>query len=242
MKQRVETIISGGLFDYGGVRWVKLDTTEEGGALVLAADVLFNREFDKENGNNWASSSLRGELGGVFADKLTEAGADLQAFTTFRPYLTSNDGLKRYGSTVDGIALLSCDQYRKYRDIIPQATERWWTITPYSCGGDYAAYVCAVKRDGSIDFDAACCNDWGVRPVCVLEAGTAVEMVPARAMNVGRTGAGAPAGATKEVVGNIGAMLGGMTAEEAGNALVKAAARIARMRIEASKNELIHEN
>lgn len=237
MKQRVETIIPGGLFIYGGVRWVKLDTTEEGGALVLAADVLFNREFDKENGNNWALSSLRGELGGGFADRLTEAGADLQAFTSFRPYLTSNDGLKRYGSTIDGIALLSCDQYRKYRDIIPQATERWWTLTPYSCGGDYAAYVCAVKVDGSIDYDAACCDDWGVRPVCVLEADTAVEMVPARAADMGRTGAGTPAGTAEEAAGNIIAVLGGMTAEEAGNALVEASKRIARMRIKASKNE-----
>ena len=238
MKQRVETIIPGGLFDYGGVRWVKLDTTEEGGALVLAADVLFNREFDKENGNNWAFASLREELGGEFADRLTEAGADLQAFTTFRPYLTSNDGLKQYGSTIDGIALLSCDQYRKYRDIIPQATERWWTLTPYSCGGDYAAYVCAVKRDGSVDFDAACCNDWGVRPVCVLEADTAVEMVPARTVYIGHTGAGAPAETTEEAARNILSVLGGMTVEEAGNALVEASKRIAQMRIRELRKKL----
>lgn len=177
MKTTIRRINPGTLFEYGGVRWVKLDALEEGGALVLASDVLFNRAFDTENRNDWTCSTLREELGGAFADSLQEAGGNFNDFSLFRQYLTANDGMKRYGSTIDGIALLSCEQYRKYRDIIPQATERWWTITPYSCEEDYAAFVCAVKRDGSVDYDAACCNDWGVRPACVMEPDTLIETV-----------------------------------------------------------------
>lgn len=177
MKMELQRLNHGALFDYGGVRWAALDSVGDG-VLCLAADTLFNRAFDAENRNNWAVSTLRAGLSGELADKLKAGGADLQKFVQFRPILTSNDGMKLYGSTIDGIALLTCDQYRQYRHIIPQATERWWTVTPYSCGGDYAAYVCAVNRDGSISSDAACCEDWGVRPVCVLEYDTLVDVEP----------------------------------------------------------------
>lgn len=233
MKTTIRRITPGTLFEYGGVRWVKLDALEEGGALVLAADVLFNRAFDTENRNDWTCSTLREELGGAFADSLQEAGGNFNDFSLFRQYLTANDGMKRYGSTIDGIALLSCEQYRKYRDIIPQATERWWTITPYSCGEDYAAFVCAVKCDGSIDFDAACCNDWGVRPACVMEPDTIVEKTLLSGADVykRRTEVQTPAGGAEEATSNILSMLGGMTLEEATNALMEASKRIAKMKV-----------
>lgn len=175
MKKKIEELKPGAQFDYCGYHWVALDNVGDG-VLVLAADTVFNRAFDSENRADWTVSTLREELGEDFANRLHSNGANFEQFVSFRPDLTANDGMKTYGSTIDGIALLSCEQYRKYRHIIPQATERWWTLTPWSCTKPYAAYVCTVKRDGTIDYDAACCDDWGVRPACVLEYDTLVDV------------------------------------------------------------------
>ena len=223
MKKRIEELRPGAPFQYCGYNWVKLDSLEAG-ALVLAADVVFNRAFDNENRADWTISTLREELGNDFANRLHSNGANFENFVSFRPDLTANDGMKNYGSTIDGIALLSCEQYRQYRHVIPQATERWWTLTPWSCTKPYAAYVCAVKRDGTIDYEAACCNDWGVRPACVLENDTLVAVEGADSAT--------------EAADNIIAMLGGITIEEAGNALVEASKRIAKMRIRELRRKL----
>ena len=68
----------GARFTYAGVEWVKLEDND-GGALALAAEPVFERAFDEENCNDWRKSSLRRELNGPFLDALIAEGADRAA-------------------------------------------------------------------------------------------------------------------------------------------------------------------
>lgn len=162
-------IESGGRFIYGGVEWVKL-AADGGTVLTLAADSLFQKAFDEENCNDWRKSSSRKYLNGAFLDKLVDAGADYSAFVEFDSDLTADDGMKNYGSATDKIALLSCDQYREYRDIIPMLDEWWWTLTPWTCNPEYSYDARCVSTDGALDWNYAYYGDRGLRPLCNLKS------------------------------------------------------------------------
>ncbi|MFR7893381.1 MAG: hypothetical protein ACLU38_04180 [Dysosmobacter sp.] len=46
--------------------------------------------------------------------------------------LTTDDGLKDYGTCTVTIFLLTVDQYRRNRDVIPNADDWWWLSTAFS--------------------------------------------------------------------------------------------------------------
>ena len=167
---KLEGLAEGSRFTYGGVEWVVLEH-RTGNTLCLAADVLEVRAFDKKNKNNFVNSTIREYLNGEFLKKLIGAGADAEAFADMEVDLISEDGLKEYGKDNVKIGLISCDQYRKFRDFIPDASDWWWTCTPYSTESNgYASYVRCVYSDGTLDDLYACYGSGGVRPLFDLKS------------------------------------------------------------------------
>lgn len=162
-------LTEGARFQFGGVEWVKL-SEENGAVLTLAAETVFDRAFDKENVNNWESSSLRKELNGSFLEALVAEGAETAAFVPFVADLTADDGMQNYGSTTDKIALLSCEQYRKFRGIAPKLDECWWTLTPWTCDPSNSYGVRIVYSSGVLGGSSAYIGDLGVRPLCNLKS------------------------------------------------------------------------
>ena len=85
--------------------------------------------------------------------------------------LTSDDGRKEYETCMDYISLLTCEQYRKYVNILDKYNPKqwWWLATPYSTLEDYNSLVRCVNIDGALNSD--CCNGTnGVRPFCILKS------------------------------------------------------------------------
>jgi len=160
---------AGARFIYGGIEWVKLETPDAG-TLALSAEPVFERAFDEENCNDWRKSSLRRELNGTFLDALEKEGADRAAFMEFDSDLTADDGMKNYGCATDRIALLSCDMYRKFRDLIPRVEDWCWTLTPWTCDPEYSYYVHNVTSSGALDISIAYSGYYGVRPLCYLKS------------------------------------------------------------------------
>lgn len=108
-----------------------LDTDFQGGVFCLAKEIAFKAAFDKNGCNNWATSSLRKFLNEEFRKEIEdEIGAE--ALIEIERDLTSDDGLKDYGTCRDKITLITCDEYRKYRYQIPNKNDWWWTATAYS--------------------------------------------------------------------------------------------------------------
>lgn len=165
---KIKDIKIGEKFKFGKIEFVKLDNAHSG-YLCLATDVLFRDCFDEDDKSDWAKSTLRQKLMEVIGDYI-----DTSALVPFNRYLTTDDGMTDYGHCTDTVSLLTCDEYRKYRKIIPNCVESHWTITADSL--IYSSYVRYVDSDGSLDNHDAYFGDYGVRPLCVLKPDTIVEV------------------------------------------------------------------
>jgi len=175
MSVTLATIKPGQAFTYGGMPWIKLEDAS-GGTLALAAESVFDSAFCTDTDraiaqySNWGYSTLRRELNDDFYESLLENGADAGAFLDMTVDLTADDGLDDYGTTADKIALISCEQYRKYRRLIPDLEYWWWTVTALSPNASYSCIVRYVGSAGALsNFDAY--NGFGgVRPLCNLSS------------------------------------------------------------------------
>lgn len=163
---------------YAGIEWVVLEQTKKG-ALLLAKHRLFDRAFDTDECNNWSKSSLRKELNN-FNDKGMQRGFERTEninkndLVEFERDLTTDDGITNYGKCKDYLSLITCEEYRKYRKLIPNADDWWWTATGDSLVCSY--YVRIVYSFGTLDDNNAYYGGSGVRPLCVLKSETEVEI------------------------------------------------------------------
>ena len=167
-KQHMEKPEIGKTVEIAGMEWMILDKTEKGYFAVLNGFDGKERTFDS-NSNNWISSKLRNELNARFLKKITdELGED--AVIEFDRDLLSLDGQTEYGHCEDKISLLTVDEYRKYRKLLPNMPKWWWLITPWSTPvNDYNSTLTVVSPSGVIGC-SNCSFSYGVRPVCIFSS------------------------------------------------------------------------
>lgn len=154
-------------FELADTTWKILDITSAG--YICLADNIEDMEFDS-NSNNWENSSLRDYLNGEFFEKMV-AEIGLENIIPFERNLLSLDGQTEYGKCEDKVSLLTVDEYRKYRSLIPNTEDYWWwLISPWSTPcNDYERAVTAVSSAGNVR-SYSCYNDGGVRPVCIFSS------------------------------------------------------------------------
>ena len=120
--------------------------------------------------NNWQASNLRNYLNTDFYKELSGTIGE-ENIISFERDLLSLDGQTEYGVCEDKVTLLTVDEYRKYRSLIPNTDDYWWwLITPWStpCNG-WESSVSVVSSSG--DFSIRDCNnDGGVRPFCIFSS------------------------------------------------------------------------
>lgn len=167
-KQHMEKPEIGKTVEIAGMEWMILDKTEKGYFAVLNGFDGKERAFDSDS-NNWISSKLREELNTKFLKKIVdELGED--AVIGFDRDLLSLDGQTEYGHCEDKISLLTVDEYRKYRKLLPNMPKWWWLITPWSTPvNDYNSTLTVVSPSGVIR-NYCCCFSSGVRPVCIFSS------------------------------------------------------------------------
>lgn len=157
----------GDTFEIAGLKWTILDITENG-YMCLADSLKDSRQFDTAC-NDWKSSDLRNYLNTEFCKKLSaEIGED--NIISFERDLLSMDGQIEYGTCEDKVSLLTVDEYRAHRKLIPNADYWWWLITPDStkCNDD-TTWVRVVRPSGNLDY-CFCDHYLGVRPVCIFSS------------------------------------------------------------------------
>lgn len=119
----------GDTFEFISIPWKVLDITEKGYACLAMETVIENKEFGT-GGNNWRDSNLREWIHKSILPKIKEEVGEDKVIK-FKRNLISLDALAEYGECLDEISLISVDEYRKYRNLIPNSkNEWWWTITP----------------------------------------------------------------------------------------------------------------
>lgn len=159
----------GDTFELAGLTWKILDITDKG-YMCLADRLEESMEFDSDS-NDWRSSDLRKYLNGDFLGELSEAIGEYNIIP-FQRDLFSLDGQTEYGICEDRVSLLTVDEYRKYRKLIPNTDNYWWwLITPWStpCNG-YKTSVTVVSSSGNGGYSCGDCDGGGVRPVCIFSS------------------------------------------------------------------------
>lgn len=156
----------GDTFELAELTWKILDRTDKG--IVCLAERIKD-SFNFGLNNDWKESSLRKYLNKDFYENLVnEIGED--HVVTFERDLISLDGQKEYGKCEDKVSIISFDEYRKYRELIPNAEYWWWTLTPDStkCNGD-TSWIRIVSPSGNFSNDD-CYGSRGVRPLCIFSS------------------------------------------------------------------------
>lgn len=156
----------GDTFELAELTWKILDRTDKG--IVCLAERIKD-SFNFGLNNDWKESSLRKYLNKDFYENLVnEIGED--HVVTFERDLISLDGQKEYGKCEDKVSIISFDEYRKYRELIPNAEYWWWTLTPDStkCNGD-TSWIRIVSPSGNVDSNYYLGSN-GVRPLCIFSS------------------------------------------------------------------------
>ena len=166
--QKLPTPKIGETIEIMGMKWIVLDKTENG-YFCLAERLKDNMQFDSSC-NDWKSSDLRNYLNTKFYKKLEDEVGE-ENIIPFERNLLSMDGQTEYGTCEDKVSLITFDEYRKYRALIPNTKYySWWTITPDStkCNGD-EVWVRYVSSSGNVDGGDFLSN-YGVRPFCIFSS------------------------------------------------------------------------
>lgn len=178
MKKQLTDLNRGDHFTRGGEEYIVLEHFDARHTLVITAGIVCEKAFDEENDNNFATSSLRAWLNGEYLNKIASVFGR-EAIIFYELDLTSDDGLHDYGICDVDVGLLTCDDYRKYRDILPPIGKWWWTATPYSTpSGCNENLVRNVSSVGSLSHDIACDGGYGVRPAFILKPEISVSDEP----------------------------------------------------------------
>jgi len=150
-------------FIYNGIEFICLDIID-GNYLAMTAKPWAEIPFDTNNHNDWRKSSLRRVLNTDFLELLDKKHLVMQTSD-----LIADNGDKAYGTSEDYVTILSCDQYRKYRDIVPLFEEWMWTLTPWSCNTSNSYGVRYVYTTGSVNYNSAHYSN-GVAPACLFSS------------------------------------------------------------------------
>lgn len=157
----------GETFFVGGHEFVVLEHTEQGTAAILKGlldDMVFGPD------NNFEGSDVS-ERCRDFAEEL-ETALGGEALVSHTVDLTSDDGLKDYGSVRRKCSLLTADLYRRYVEVLDlhKVDCWWWLSTPYSTPRHKnASWINCVAPSGGIDFGYYF-YDIGVRPFCIFNS------------------------------------------------------------------------
>lgn len=157
----------GDTFKIAGLDWKIIDITDKGYSClceILEEDMKFD-----DSSNDWKSSGLREYLNGDFLKKISDEVGE-ENIVKFERDLLSLDGQTEYEKCEDSVSLLTVDEYRKYRSLIPNEKKWWWLITPWSTPcNDYEYPVTVVASSGDIFFRFYNCGN-GVRPFCIFSS------------------------------------------------------------------------
>lgn len=154
-------------FKYKGIDFICLNIIN-GNYLAITAECWCIKRFNEKYGdgcNNWEKSTLRRFLN----EDVLDEHFNTEHLMKQTSDLVADNGDKAYGTCEDYITLITCDQYRKYRDYVPHFEECMWTLTPWRCDTGYASGVRFVYPKGAFSSDYAYYTR-GVAPVCLFNS------------------------------------------------------------------------
>ena len=165
---KLADIPAGETFKIGEDEFIVLDQMEDRTYVILKSLLKESEEFG--DCNNYNDSNVD-HICTDFATKISGIiGNDNLLMHTVD--LTSDDGLKCYGTVERQMSLITTEMYRRYVEILDmhKLNKWWWIATPYSTPKhEDDEWVKCVSPSGFIDNDDYN-YDYGVRPFCILKS------------------------------------------------------------------------
>ena len=166
---KLSEIPVGNTFKIDEHEFIVLEQSGDTTAAILK-NLLPVNKFDN-NSNNFCGSDIE-VVCDEFANEIA-ATIGKENIVEHEVNLTSNDGLKDYGTIECNCSLLTADQYRKYVEILDKYNpgKRWWLSTPWSTPTHncHCAVCCVYNDGGSLSYDG-CGSDYGVRPFLIFRS------------------------------------------------------------------------
>lgn len=158
----------GETFKIGNHEFIVLEHSGDTTAVILK-DLLPDQGFGENN--NYADSKAD-ETCKQFAREL-EMAVGSENLCQHAVDLTSDDGLRDYGSIKRKASLLTCEKYRRFVYTLDKHKPDgwWWLATPWSTPAhDNIRTVKCVAPSGGIFGDFCYGGNDGVRPFCILRS------------------------------------------------------------------------
>lgn len=144
---------------------------EKGTTTIVAKKPTKFMAFGKDG--NYINSDVRKYCIGEFYEELCKA-VGKHNIIPHTVNLVSDDGSHKGTLIKDNVSILTCDLYRRYRELLPWIGSSWWTATRVTTlDKDYANDVCFVSSHGFLDWNC-CVYSFGVRPYCILNSSVLV--------------------------------------------------------------------
>lgn len=153
----------------GGFEMVVLE--QHGAETSLILKDLYVEESEFGENNNYGGSYVDEQCRKFALELAAIVGED--NVVEYEVDLTSNDGLKCYGTIIRRASLLTAELYRKYVDVLDtvKLNKWWWLATPWSTKRhDHDACALCVAPSGGIYDDIYYGGGGGVRPFCILKS------------------------------------------------------------------------
>lgn len=174
VQKKLADIAIGKTFYIGETQFVVLGQYDEETA-VITKNVLKKMAFG--GNNNFDGSAVDAyckEFAGALAQQIGERN-----IVEHTVDLTSDDGLKDYGTVTRKVSLITSEMYRSCVDVLDQNKPDcwWWLATPFSTPRhEDTDWVKCVSPAGYI-CNVDCYNDfYGVRPFCILNSSILVSL------------------------------------------------------------------
>lgn len=118
----------GETFTVFGEEYVVLDHVD-GGVLSIRKGIWKKAVFDRNGNSDLAQADMRGTLA-EYTELLKSRGMKDGDCLVQHIDLKATDGTRVYGYLDCAVALLTLEQYGKYKEIIPKVDGWWWLATP----------------------------------------------------------------------------------------------------------------
>ena len=165
---KLKDIPVGEPFKIGNYEFVVLEHSKETAAVIMRELLHKEQQFGK---NNNFENSYVDEICGKFGKEIADIIGD-DNLIEHTVDLTSDDGLKDYGTIRRKMSLLTANLYRRYVEILDKhkIDAWWWLCTAYSTPThEHTSWVKCVSPCGDVDSDD-CISNVGVRPFCILNS------------------------------------------------------------------------
>ncbi len=166
---KLADIPEGETFKIGDHEFIVLE--HSGDTTAIIRKELLSEDIEFGSNNNFSGSYVEDRCG-EFAGEIAAIAGD-ENLIEHTVDLTSDDGLKDYGTIKSRCSLLTTNLYRRYVEILDKfKPDRWWWLaTAYSTERHgNSSWVKCVAPSGGVSNYHFFISDGGVRPFCILKS------------------------------------------------------------------------